>query len=79
MRAALDAISEDDVRAAGFGGGCEDLFFYVERLIANACGEEVAGRLHAARSRNDIDMTMWLCLHRGLQSDRSRCQQGRAQ
>jgi len=24
-----------------------------------ACGEDVAGRLHTARSRNDIDMTMY--------------------
>ena len=38
---------------------CEDLFFYVERLIVEACGEEAAGRLHTARSRNDIDMTMY--------------------
>ena len=66
LRAALDAIAEDDVRAAGFGGGCEDLFFYVERLIENACGEEVAGRLHAARSRNDIDMTMYRMRQREL-------------
>src|SRR4029077_4481066 len=30
-----------------------------ERLIIQACGEDVAGRLHTARSRNDIDMTMY--------------------
>ena len=28
-------------------------------LIEQACGEDVAGRLHTARSRNDIDMTMY--------------------
>ena len=27
--------------------------------IVAACGEDVAGRLHTARSRNDIDMTMY--------------------
>ena len=27
--------------------------------IIQACGEDVAGRLHTARSRNDIDMTMY--------------------
>ena len=42
-----------------YDGSCEDLFFYVNRLIAEACGAEVAGRLHTARSRNDIDMTMY--------------------
>lgn len=59
IRQALDAISLDDVRAARYDGKCEDLYFYVERLIAAGCGEERAGRLHIARSRNDIDMTMY--------------------
>ena len=42
-----------------YDGTYEDLFFYVERLIVAQCGEDVAGRLHTARSRNDIDMTMY--------------------
>src|SRR5438067_2283796 len=59
LRAALDSISQADVRRAAYDGTCEDLFFYVERLIVAACGDSVAGRLHTARSRNDIDMTMY--------------------
>jgi argininosuccinate lyase len=59
LRHALAGISLEDVRCAPYDGSCEDLFFYVERLIVNACGEETAGRLHTARSRNDIDMTMY--------------------
>ena len=59
LREALDSISQPEVRAAAYDGTCEDLFFYVERLIVQACGEDVAGRLHTARSRNDIDMTMY--------------------
>ena len=59
LREALDSISLDDVRCAGYDGSCEDLFFYVERLLVGVCGEDVAGRLHTARSRNDIDMTMY--------------------
>ena len=66
LRAGLDSIAEDDVRSAAFGGGCEDLFFHVERLLADACGDEVAGRLHTARSRNDIDMTMYRMRQRQL-------------
>jgi argininosuccinate lyase len=66
LRAALDGISEDEVRRAAYDGTCEDLFFYVERLIVAACGEEVAGRLHTARSRNDIDMTMYRMRQRGF-------------
>ena len=59
LRDGLDSISEPDIRTAPYDGSCEDLFFFVERLLVNACGEDVAGRLHTARSRNDIDMTMY--------------------
>jgi argininosuccinate lyase len=59
LRDALDAISLDEVRAATYDGTVEDLFYYIERLLERACGEAVAGRLHTARSRNDIDMTMY--------------------
>ena len=59
LRVALDAVSRTDVQGVRYDGTYEDLFFYVDRLIASACGEDVAGRLHTARSRNDIDMTMY--------------------
>src|SRR5437667_2187736 len=59
LRAALDSVSQSEVRTASYDGSCEDLFFYVDRLINAACGEDAAGRLHTARSRNDIDMTMY--------------------
>ena len=59
LRAALDGIALDKVRGASYDGSCEDLFFFIERLIRDAAGDEVAGRLHTARSRNDIDMTMY--------------------
>jgi argininosuccinate lyase len=59
LREALDSISLTEVRAATYDGTHEDLFFYVESLLMQACGEDVAGRLHTARSRNDIDMTMY--------------------
>src|SRR5512142_185754 len=66
IRTALDAIPLDDVRAVRYDGTYEDLFFYVERLIVEGCGEDAAGRLHTARSRNDIDMTMYRIQQRGL-------------
>ena len=59
IRDALASVSLDDVKCAAYDGRCEDLFFFVERLIVDACGEDKAGRLHTARSRNDIDMTMY--------------------
>ena len=66
LREALDGISQPEVQRAVYDGRHEDLFFYVEHLIVTACGEDVAGRLHTARSRNDIDMTMYRMRQREL-------------
>jgi argininosuccinate lyase len=66
LRVALDGIAQEDVRRVAYDGTCEDLFFYLERLIVEACGVDVAGRLHTARSRNDIDMTMYRMRQREL-------------
>lgn len=37
----------------------EDLYSYVEAHIVRALGREVGGRLHTARSRNDLHTTSW--------------------
>ena len=66
LRAGLDSVSQTDVRGVAYDGTCEDLFYYVDRLIVQACGEDVGGRLHTARSRNDIDMTMYRMRQREL-------------
>ena len=66
IRQALDAIVVDEVRAVPYDGTCEDLFFFIERAIAAGCGPDVAGRLHTARSRNDIDMTLYRLRQREL-------------
>src|SRR3954470_1278769 len=66
VRDALDGISVSDIRHTKYDGTCEDLFFFVDRLLVGACGEEAAGRLHTARSRNDIDMTMYRMQQRVL-------------
>jgi argininosuccinate lyase len=59
LRGALDGISLEAVRGEIYDGTYEDLFFFIERLIRAAVDDDVAGRLHTARSRNDIDMTMY--------------------
>lgn len=65
IRRALDEVNEHAIRQVKYDGTYEDLFFYVDRLLVEACGEEVAGRLHTARSRNDIDMTLYRMRQRG--------------
>ena len=59
LRDALDGLDLQDIRQAPYAANFEDLFFYLEERLAKRCGRDVAGRLHTARSRNDIDMTMY--------------------
>jgi argininosuccinate lyase len=68
IRDAVGGVCRDTVRQARYDGSYEDLFFFVERLIAERAGP-VAGRLHTARSRNDIDMTMYRMRQRGFVLD----------
>jgi len=69
-RLCLEAIAKLErpkILATRYDGRCEDLFFYVEGLLVQACGEDVAGKIHTARSRNDIDLTMYrMCLRREI-------------
>lgn len=57
--AALNEIRFETIADTPFDGTFEDLFFLVEKLLKDRCGEAVAGKLHTARSRNDIDVTMY--------------------
>jgi len=61
---ALDSLNLDEIRAAKYDGTFEDLFFFIEKKLAAICGDEVAGKMHTARSRNDIDLTMYRMLLR---------------
>jgi argininosuccinate lyase len=65
LRVALDS-SQADLQGLKYDGRCEELFYAVEQLTVTACGDAVAGRLHTARSRNDIDMTMYRMRQREL-------------
>src|SRR6516162_10275738 len=51
--AALDRLDLRKIRSARYDGGCEDLFFFVEKLLEQTCGRDLAGKMHTARSRND--------------------------
>lgn len=56
---ALVELDVTSLRQEVYDGSVEDLFFLVEARIAAIAGPEHAGRLHTARSRNDIDLTMY--------------------
>ena len=55
---ALDKLDRKEIAAAVYDGSHEDLFFYVERLLEQICGP-LAGKMHTARSRNDIAITLY--------------------
>ena len=55
----LDDLDLDRVRAARYDGTYEDLFFFVEQELANSIGPDLSGKMHTARSRNDIDLTLY--------------------
>ena len=62
--AALNKLDRKELRTAEYDGRYEDLFFFIEsKLEALAPGD--AGRMHTARSRNDICIALYrMCLRR---------------
>ena len=57
---ALEAIDREvDVSALTYTGEVEDFFFLIEKELRTRLGPDLAGRLHTARSRNDIDHTLF--------------------
>jgi argininosuccinate lyase len=56
---ALQALDLDTIRNTSYDGSFEDLFFLVEQALAGICGHSVAGKMHIARSRNDIGLTIY--------------------
>lgn len=61
----LDALDRPTILAAKYDGTVEDLYFFVERELIKHIGEDLAGKLHTARSRNDIDITLYRMKLRG--------------
>ncbi|HEY0263259.1 MAG TPA: argininosuccinate lyase [Granulicella sp.] len=62
---ALDTLDLDELRSATYDGSFEDLFFLMEHKLAERIGAYLAGKMHTARSRNDIDLTMYRMVLRG--------------
>lgn len=59
MLTALRGLDFDAIRATTYDGTFEDLFYLLQREIAARCDPDTAGKLHTARSRNDIDVTIY--------------------
>ena len=55
----LRSLDLDSIRKAEYDGTFEDLFYYLQREITKTCDVDTAGKLHTARSRNDIDVTIY--------------------
>lgn len=56
---ALRRLDFAEIRRAQYDGSFEDLFYYLQREITRHCDADTAGKLHTARSRNDIDVTIY--------------------
>ncbi|QWK79277.1 argininosuccinate lyase [Ochrobactrum sp. BTU1] len=57
---ALVAIDQEiNPAELSYTGEVEDFFFLIEKELKTRIGADVAGRLHTARSRNDIDHTLF--------------------
>ncbi len=57
---ALEKIDSDvDVNTLTYTGEFEDYFFLVEAQLKKLVGPDLAGALHTARSRNDMDHTVF--------------------
>ncbi|WP_309086482.1 argininosuccinate lyase [Chelativorans sp.] len=58
-KALVDIDREVDVASLTYTGEVEDFFFLIEKELKARLGPDLAGRLHTARSRNDIDHTLF--------------------
>ncbi|RCX19945.1 argininosuccinate lyase [Anaerobacterium chartisolvens] len=52
----LKKIEAMDMEKWEYNPSYEDLFFNIEHELENLVGKDIAGKLHIARSRNDIDI-----------------------
>ncbi|PWJ86135.1 argininosuccinate lyase [Pseudaminobacter salicylatoxidans] len=60
IASALEAIDREvDPSTLVYTGEVEDYFFLIEKELKARLGPDIAGRLHTARSRNDIDHTLF--------------------
>ncbi len=64
LTAALDGLNRLAISQTIYDGSHEDLFFYIESLLQQAAGTDIAGKMHTGRSRNDIAITLYRMMAR---------------
>lgn len=55
----INKVGKTDSDALSYMPQYEDLFFMTEAMIGNEIGEELAGKIHIGRSRNDMGIAMY--------------------
>jgi argininosuccinate lyase len=56
---ALGKLDREKLASIPYDGVSEDLFFFIEKDLEALAGVENSGRMHTARSRNDIALTLY--------------------
>jgi argininosuccinate lyase len=59
MLQGIEKVSHIDYKNLRYDSRFEDLFFLVEHRMGEEIGEELAGKMHIARSRNDMGVAMY--------------------
>lgn len=55
----VETVSHTDPQTLQYDPQFEDLFFMMEHKISEQIGQDLAGKMHIARSRNDIGVAMY--------------------
>jgi len=53
---ALIELEKQDFKLSEYDDSFEDMFFMIEKKLEDMIGKDLAGKIHIARSRNDIDL-----------------------
>ncbi|WP_026679358.1 argininosuccinate lyase [Fictibacillus gelatini] len=59
MLQGIENVSKTDYRSLQYDPHFEDLFFMMEQKISEEIGSDLAGKIHIARSRNDMGVAMY--------------------
>lgn len=67
--AGVDYVEKLDRKDIEYSAAYEDLFFLIESQIGDKIGDDLAGKMHIAKSRNDMGEAMYRIVLRGYLND----------